>query len=138
MSGTGMTLEKQPQDEGESEQDARQFEQELNSLTRLHEHRRVYKRGPAKMGEVVNDLIARRGYLQSKTAEALKNAWQQVVGDDLARRTEVGKVRRSVLDVFVKNSVVLQELSFQKAKILKRLHTTEPGKKIRDLRFRIG
>lgn len=90
------------------------------------------------MGEVVNDLIARRGYLQSKTAEALKYAWQQIVGEQLARCTEVGNVRRNVLDVFAKNSVVLQELSFQKATFLKRLQATECGRKIRDLRFRVG
>ena len=90
------------------------------------------------MGDVVNDLIARRGYLQSKTAEVLKNTWQQIVGPQLARNTEVGNVRRNVLDVFAKNSVVMQELSFQKVKILKRLQATDCGSKIRDLRFRTG
>jgi predicted nucleic acid-binding Zn ribbon protein len=131
---------KRNSDSSESQSDAndRDFEKDRDALARLHEHRRVYKRGPAKMGDVVNDLIARRGYLQSKTAEVLKNTWQQIVGPQLARNTEVGNVRRNVLDVFAKNSVVMQELSFQKVKILKRLQATDCGSKIRDLRFRIG
>jgi hypothetical protein len=43
-----------------------------------------------------------------------------------------------VLEVFVQNSVMLQEFSFEKARLLKRLQALDCGRKIRDLRFRVG
>jgi hypothetical protein len=61
-----------------------------------------------------------------------------VAGDQLAARSQTGNVKRGVLEVFVQNSVMLQEFSFQKAKLLKRLQALDCGQKIRDLRFRVG
>jgi predicted nucleic acid-binding Zn ribbon protein len=114
------------------------YQRELAELARIHGLRRKRVRLPSKIGDVVNDLIARRGYLQTKSAAALRVAWRQIVGENLASRTEVGKVKRNVLEVFVKTSVMLQELSFQKAKILEQLQAMECGRKIRDVRFRVG
>jgi hypothetical protein len=42
------------------------------------------------------------------------------------------------LEVFVANSVVLQELTFRKADLLRKLAEKLPQFKIRDLRFRSG
>ena len=49
-----------------------------------------------------------------------------------------GNVRRSVLEVTVRNSAVLQELTFQKTQLLGELSRLLPDQNIRDLRFRIG
>lgn len=120
------------------EKEDRDFDRQLAGLAHMHGQRRVTKRVPSKMGDVVNDLIARRGYLQSATAAALRAAWAEVAGDKFAASSQVGTVRRGVLNIFVKNSVVLQELSFRKSDLLKRLQAAPSGDKIKDLRFRVG
>ena len=52
--------------------------------------------------------------------------------------TRPGNVRRGVLEVLVRNSSVLQELGFLKAKIVKTLTKLVPEQQIRDVRFRVG
>ena len=99
--------------------------------------------GPAKvrlrkMGDVLNDLIARRGYAQVQTIAECAGAWRDAAGADFARHSRAGHVRRGVLEVIVRNSAVLQELSFQKKKIVKRLAQSAAGRQIRDVRFRVG
>jgi predicted nucleic acid-binding Zn ribbon protein len=56
----------------------------------------------------------------------------------LARFTRPGQVRRGVLEVTVSNSTIVQELTFQKERILAVLRAKRPDARIRDLRFRIG
>ena len=65
-------------------------------------------------------------------------AWQQAAGSELGPHTRAGQTCRGVLDVLVRNSAVVQELTFRKKQLLKRLAELSPGRKIRDLRFRVG
>jgi len=46
-------------------------------------------------------------------------------------------VRGGVLQIFASDSVTLQELTFRKRAILKRIQADLPDNKINDLRFRI-
>ena len=47
-------------------------------------------------------------------------------------------MRRGVLEVWVQNSTLVQELSFEKTRLLKTLAQLVPDEKIRDLKFRVG
>ena len=89
------------------------------------------------IGEIVSGLMARRGYGQVEAAEQLQNTWQEAAGR-LGKKTRCGAVKRGVLEVHAANSAVLQELTFQKRKILKQLQASSAGKRIRDVRFRVG
>jgi predicted nucleic acid-binding Zn ribbon protein len=93
---------------------------------------------PARIGDVVNQLLARRGYLQTLSVEELREAWSQAAGKDLAAETCPGRLRGGVLEVFAVNSALLQELTFCKTELLKKLASVAPQFKIRDLRFRLG
>lgn len=107
----------------------------------LHEdYRRKQVRLPmAKpVGNVLSQLLAKRGYAQIQTAASCDAAWREAVGERLAPHTRPGSVRRGVLEVLVRNSSVLQELSFVKAKIVKSLVKLVPEQNIRDVRFRVG
>jgi predicted nucleic acid-binding Zn ribbon protein len=90
------------------------------------------------MAEVVSGLLTRRGYAQLKSTAEYAGAWQQATGPTLAPHTRVGNIRRGVLEVVVRNSSVLQELTFRKKQLLKKLTELVPAQKIRDLRFRVG
>jgi predicted nucleic acid-binding Zn ribbon protein len=93
---------------------------------------------PQKMGDVLAELMARRGYAREQTAANYETAWRQAAGEMLARHTRVGLVRRGALDVTVANSVVLQELTFQKQAILGQLSRLLPDERIDKLRLRVG
>ncbi len=93
---------------------------------------------PKSLGNVMGQLLAKRGYAQVQTAAMNVAAWREAVGEKLARDTRPGNVSRGVLEVLVRNSSINQELSFLSAKIVKTLATLAPQQKIRKLKFRVG
>lgn len=95
------------------------------------------KRDPRKVGDVISDLMAQRGYAQLATNQECQDAWRTVVGklQHLSRATEV---KRGVLHVVVSNSVVMQELTFRKQELIPALDAALPNHQIKDLRFRVG
>jgi predicted nucleic acid-binding Zn ribbon protein len=95
-------------------------------------------RGPRPIAEIVNQLLARRGYARIQAVSACQQAWQQAAGTHLAPHTRPGNIRRGVLEITVRNSTVLQELTFQKKPLLKKLQSLIADQNIRDLRFRVG
>jgi predicted nucleic acid-binding Zn ribbon protein len=95
------------------------------------------KREPQRIGEVLSRLMARRGYAQLQVADELLSVWQSAVGPEMARNTRPGNLGRGVLQITVRNSLVLQELTFQKRELLARMQQSGFSK-VRDLRFRLG
>jgi predicted nucleic acid-binding Zn ribbon protein len=103
-----------------------------------YKRKRVRIPPPKPMRDVLSQLLAKRGYAQVQTAATCEAAWREAVGQKLAADTRPGNVRRGVLEVLVRNSVVVQELGFQKTKIVKTLTKLVPEQQIRDVRFRVG
>jgi predicted nucleic acid-binding Zn ribbon protein len=95
-------------------------------------------RGPQPIGDVVGQLMARRGFAGVRKAGAWEEAWRRAAGELAARYSRVGAVRRGRLEVIVANSTLLQELTFQKRALVQALGTLLPDEKIQDLRFRLG
>jgi len=93
---------------------------------------------PKRMADVLSGLMARKGYARVLSAGALQSAWQQAAGERLAGHSRPGVVSRGVLEVLVRCSAVLQELTFAKTKIVKQLRETCPNEHIRDVKFRVG
>jgi predicted nucleic acid-binding Zn ribbon protein len=100
--------------------------------------RRVRIPPPKTLGNVMSQLLAKRGYARVQAAALSAAAWREAVGDKLAADTRPGNVRRGVLEVLVRDSSTHQELAFLKAKILKSLAATSPDQRIRDVKFRVG
>jgi predicted nucleic acid-binding Zn ribbon protein len=96
------------------------------------------KNAPQPIADVLAQLMARRGYARESAAASCEAAWRAAAGTAIAKMTRPGNVRRGVLEVFVANSTLLQELGFQKIQILTRLKESHADDSIRDLRFRIG
>ncbi len=95
-------------------------------------------RGPEPIGNILADVMARRGLGRIQSAAAMEAAWRQAAGELFARYSRPGALRRNTLEVVVANSTVLQEMTFHKASILNRLASLVPEVTIRDLRFRLG
>ena len=115
-----------------------QESQELASFGREIDLRRTGMRAPRHVREVMGRLLARRGYAQIQAVADLQKFWRSVVGPQLAQDSRPGSLRRGVLEVLVRNSTVLQELTFRKRKLLQQLAANEQGVEFKNLRFRIG
>lgn len=92
---------------------------------------------PRKIGALVNQLIARRGYAQVQAADVMQQAVAAAVGESLAASVRAGNVRRGVLELYADDSVTLQELTFMKRTILKKIRAVMPDGTVTDIRFRI-
>jgi predicted nucleic acid-binding Zn ribbon protein len=102
-------------------------------------HRRwFFGRQPKPVAEVLAQLVQRKGYAQVRTACDYSEAWRAAAGEAFASHTEVGLLRRGVLEVVVAHSLVMQELTFEKERILAAMQTALPDAGIKQLRFRVG
>lgn len=95
-------------------------------------------RGPQAIGNVLSELMARRGFARVQSVAALEDAWRAAAGPLAAQYTRVGQLRRGALEVVVANSTLVQELGFQKADLLAALAQLLPDETIKNLRFRVG
>jgi predicted nucleic acid-binding Zn ribbon protein len=117
---------------------AKKQDPELEELAREMERRRVRIAQPKRIGEVVSGLLARNGYAHAAAHQQCAAAWQEAVGEKLAADSRVGNLRGGVLEVVVRNSIVLQELTFQKRQVTEKLTILLPELRLRGLRFRVG
>lgn len=102
------------------------------------DQRDIPRARPKKMGDLVAQLLARRGYAQQTIAADLAAAWLAAVGEQIASQTRVGTVRRGTLEVVVANSAISQELTFRKTQLLTDLTARLSEHEIKNIRFRTG
>lgn len=96
-------------------------------------------KGPQKIGEIISRLFTARGWGRQQERLRLERAWAAAVGAEYVSHTRVSGIRRNVLEVEVRNAVLIQELAqFHKRRLLTALRKALSGLKITDLRFRAG
>jgi len=100
--------------------------------------KQVYRKRPKQARDLINVLLARKGYSQVETNNQLQTKWESILDFKWKNRTLATSIRAGRLDVLVESAVVNQELTFIKTKLLAKLKETSIGKGIRDIRFRIG
>ena len=93
------------------------------------------KRNVQSIGSLVSQLISRRGYAQVAATNQFHDLIASTVGENVAGDITVGKLNRGVLKVFAKDSVTIQELTFQKRSIIRRIAKEMPDAKVKDIRF---
>ena len=94
-------------------------------------------RGPQPISEILSRLMARRGYATEQVGHEWKELWSAVAGAQ-ATQTRPGKFNRGVLEIIVRNSAVLQDLTFRKKQLLQSMQTRAPHFQVKELRFRVG
>lgn len=95
-------------------------------------------RDPEPIGKIVAELMSQKGFGRVQGSAELEAAWREAAGEAIGLFTRVGPLRRGKLEVIVANSVLIQELGFQKTIILEALQQQLPGQSIKDLRFKVG
>jgi len=99
---------------------------------------RSKRQGPQSIGDVLARLLARRGYAAQQQHQVQQEVWKELAGSELAGQSRPGNLKGGVLEILVRSSSAIQELSFQKRELVRRLQQAEPQLNVRDLRFRIA
>ena len=97
------------------------------------------KKGPENLGDILGKLFAARGWGRKNDRLKLEGAWAEAAGPQLLKETRVMIVRRGVMEIEVKGSVLLQELAqFHKRGLLGKLRKLLPSLTLTDLKFKAG
>lgn len=124
---------------GDSRESATTMEALAQLQGRSQEARRLFiRRQPKRISHVMADLVQRRGYAFEQTAAGWERAWQTAAGEKWRNVTKVGRFRRGTLEIRVANSLVLQELGFDKETLTDVLRSLMPDVVVEQIRFRIG
>lgn len=93
------------------------------------------KEAPQRLGEIVNDVLAERGYISSTLEVKFCKIWPEIVGERIARVTECSELKDDVLYVRVHSSAWRQEISFFKREILIKINKHIQESAIKDIHF---
>jgi predicted nucleic acid-binding Zn ribbon protein len=92
---------------------------------------------PFSLGEILRKVVSALGE-KKISEEILEEAWTRAAGDDAGRHTKCTGLKREVLTVNVDSSSWLYELTTKKREILTKMGESLEGKKIKEIRLRIG
>ncbi len=97
------------------------------------------KKGPENLGDILGRLFTSRGWGRKNDRMKLEIAWAEAAGPQLLKDTRVMLVRRGVMEIEVKNSVLMQELAqYHKRALLGKLRKLLPTMTLTDLKFKAG
>ena len=113
-------------------------EQDFDQAHDLIRMRQRFSRKTKQASDVLNRLLARKGYAQQRSCRDLDDHWNAIIDTRWQTKTKVGRLNQGVLEITVTNSSVSHHLNFVKQELLKQLQLRLPQNKINDLRFRIG
>ncbi len=96
-------------------------------------------KGPENISEILGRLFTSRGWGRKNDRTRLEAAWAEAAGEAVLKNTRVLGMKRSVLEIEVRNAVVLSELAqFHKRGLIAKLRKSLPGVTLTDLKFRVG
>ena len=93
-----------------------------------------YKR-PEQIGAAMQPLLERLDREGHFAIVRIVKAWPEIVGDDIARRTEIVSLKFHTLLVKVSGAMWIQELNLMKTQILARVTERLGDDAVRELRF---
>lgn len=95
-------------------------------------------KGAEHFSRLVNKVIEELSGKERLGEEEIEAAWRRAAGEAAARHSKPVSFKKASLIVSVASSSWLYELTVRKKEIVKMLEAELKGKKIKELRFRIG
>lgn len=86
------------------------------------------------VSNILNGLLKDLNLNRGKSLQSIRNNWEAIIGDAIARHTYPSYLKGQAIDIIVDSNTWLQNLSFMKGMILEKLQDY----KINEIRFRIG
>ena len=96
------------------------------------------KKGAEHLSRLIGKVIDSLSGGERPGKEEIEAAWKKASGESAARNSRPVTLKKGVLLVYVASSSWLYELTVRKREILKVLEVAVKGKKVKELRFRIG
>ena len=90
------------------------------------------------IGDIVRSVFERIEKEKSFTREDIEERWKEMAGQDAARHTRPASLRKGVLTVFVDSSPWMQQMNYEKRKLLKQLKRAFGKDRISGIHFKIG
>jgi predicted nucleic acid-binding Zn ribbon protein len=91
-----------------------------------------------QIGGTIQDLLANLDTGSHFELVRLIRLWPEVVGETIARRTEVAALKFHVAVVKVSTAMWIQELNLMRPQILSRVNAAMRNDAVRDIRFVLG
>ncbi len=113
-------------------------ERDFEDARDLVQFRQIHRRRPKHVRNLAARLVSELAGSDNEAYADLRQAWVQVAGDRFSSRSGVGLMKRGVLEIHVDRSITLQQMAFEKRRMLKEMQQKLPHWNIQDLRFRIG
>lgn len=96
------------------------------------------KRGTSALNDIVGGVLKNLGGEARLTEEDVAEAWRSAAGEKAAKHSRLVSLRRGTAFINVDRSSWLYELTVRKKELIASLGEALRGKKVKDLRFRIG
>lgn len=94
--------------------------------------------GPKKLGGVLEAVVSRLGLRRDLDDYRIFEAWERVVGEQIARNAQPVRLDAKRLVINVKNAVWMQELALLRADILRRINEWMGREVVQDLFLVLG
>jgi predicted nucleic acid-binding Zn ribbon protein len=92
---------------------------------------------PSPLGVLLKELFRKNDWQLRLDQHQLFQAWEEIVGAELARRAQPDCIRGEVLWLRVVDSVWMQQLQFQKMMLLETINNWLGEQTLKDIRFRL-
>lgn len=90
------------------------------------------------IGDIVKTVFERLEREKTLTKEDVEEKWREIAGREGAAHTRPVTLRKGILTVFVDSSGWVQQMNFEKRKVLKQLKRVFGKDKISGIQFKIG
>ena len=91
-----------------------------------------------KLDKVLRKALGKMGLTAKLEGYRIWPLWNEIVGEEIAKRAQPERLRNRILFIRVSNSVWMQELQTMKPLLLERIHKRVKKAPIDDIRFRLG
>lgn len=92
-----------------------------------------------KLGQALKGVLPKGRGKGSIRNNVVRDAWRQVVGEEVCDNTEITELKNGVLYVNVESSALIHHLTnFEKSAIITKINTIMGAKSIGDIRFKVG
>ena len=137
--GRGYARERRQQERDRADLDRRQREDDVTdeTITVGDGERTRPVPGPEPLGGVLGDIVRARGWEQQLRGARLHEAWDRIVGPELATRSRPGRLQGGVLQVVVEAPRWATQLQYMTEQLVGRV-VAETGLPVREVRIVVG
>ena len=91
---------------------------------------------PAQLGQLLQNLVRRKGLAEQSTGQELERLWKATAGERVAAKSFVRRLKSGVLEVGVTNGAILEELNcYLRHELLPAMQRQHPEPPIDSLKF---